>query len=432
MNVIALFLFTISSLIPGVKPHQVIKAAAIQPTPWLLFDTLNLQLSEPYYDVGFYQDGIIFYNPAERNVYLTPMDRPDPENSRPLFNNKEISCSPAAISFTGDYSNGYFTNPVRNTKNQYLEKIYEISIHEDAVSDLTQISFTGDSYRYLHPAVSSDGSLMIYSSDRLPTSGGLDLFFSRKTTAGWSRPANLGETINTSGHEWFPFLDSQNNLLYSSTGLPGYGGYDIFYCPYEQGEWGAPRNLGGSINSPENEWGVSIHNGNRVALLSRTSISGSGGMAIMASLNEDAISRSEVEGDSARNISMIMLNMAEPAVQSAPPPQTEQAIEQKPLTQRQMEPESDVKTEPGELVFRVQIISSLYSNSFPTVLVDGKSYKTYEYFYMGSYRITVGEFDSVTEADAFKVQCRNSGFKQAFVAAFRGDQRETDPSVFKQ
>jgi hypothetical protein len=66
------------------------------------------------------------------------------------------------------------------------------------------------------------------------------------------------------------------------------------------------------------------------------------------------------------------------------------------------------------------------------VLIEGVSYTTYEYFYKGSFRITVGEFDSAKEANAFKLQCLSSGFKQAFVAAFRGDQRETDPFVFKQ
>jgi len=83
------------------------------------------------------------------------------------------------------------------------------------------------------------------------------------------------------------------------------------------------------------------------------------------------------------------------------------------------------------VVFRVQIISSLYENSFPTVFVDGKSYSTYEYFYLGSYRITVGKFDSLKDANAFRLRCLDSGFKQAFVAAFRGDKRETDPSIYK-
>ena len=51
---------------------------------------------------------------------------------------------------------------------------------------------------------------------------------------------------------------------------------------------------------------------------------------------------------------------------------------------------------------------------------------------MGSYRITVGKFSTLKEANEFKVKCLNSGFKQAFVAAFRGDKRVTDPEVYKQ
>ena len=84
------------------------------------------------------------------------------------------------------------------------------------------------------------------------------------------------------------------------------------------------------------------------------------------------------------------------------------------------------------MIFRVQIISSLYENSFPIVFIEGKRYNTYEYYYMGSFRITVGEFKSLEEANAFRIQCLNSGFKQAFVAAFRDGERVTDPSVFKQ
>lgn len=84
------------------------------------------------------------------------------------------------------------------------------------------------------------------------------------------------------------------------------------------------------------------------------------------------------------------------------------------------------------LVYRVQIITSLYENSFPTVFIEGEMYDTYEYFYLGSYRITVGKFDTYEEAREFRLKCLNSGFKQAFVAAFRGDTRVTDPSVFKE
>jgi len=432
MNVVTLFLISIYSLFPIPEPHVWNESDTANTDQWLLFDTLNLHLTDPSFDVAFYQDGILFLKPGEDNIYITPMDRPDPADSRPLFTNKEISCSPAAISFTGDYGSGYYTNLERHNKNRFLEEIFEISIHQDAVSDLSQISFNDDSSRYLHPAVSFDGSMMVFSSDCLPTNGGLDLFVTQKTSAGWSKPVNLGESVNTSGHEWFPFLDSQNNLLFSSTGHSGYGGYDIYFCPYNGVDWGTPQNLGSTINGPQNELGISVHHRKKAALFSRTKISGSGGMAIMATLNEEALHLAGIGEEYAGDISLVLQRMADPAVQTVPLQQPDPVVEPEPINQKQVEPEPMVNALPDKIVFRVQIISSLNEKSFPTVLIEGVSYPTYEYFYKGSYRITVGEFDTVKEANALKLRCLSSGFKQAFVAAFRGDQRETDPSVFKQ
>ena len=415
MSVITSFLVAICSLLLTAYPRfQRSEPDIIQPGEWLLFDTLDLQLTGPCYDVAFYQDGIIFLKPGEETTYLIQIDQPDPVNSRPLFTNKEFSCSPAAFSFPGNYNRGYYSRKIVQDEKHYVEKIYEMSIDNGEVSDIRQISFDSDSSRHLHPAVSSDNSLMVFSSDRLPTSGGLDLFVTQKTTTGWSEPLNLGESINSSGHEWFPFLDRLNNLWFSSTGHSGYGGYDIFICPYNGKEWGLPQNLGRSINSPQNELGISVHPLKQVALFSRVMRSGSGGMAIMVTLNEDASPRDD--------ISLFMQRMADPAVQSVSSIQPEPEIKSEP----------EIKPDTNRVVFRVQIISSLYESSFPTVLIAGKSYSTFEYYYMGSYRITVGEFDTAQDANAFRLQCKGSGFTQAFVAAFRGNKRELDPSVFKQ
>lgn len=433
MCLVTSYLVAICSLFLAATPDSHwSETDAIQPGDWLLFDTLELHLTGPCYDVAFYQDGIIFLKPGEETTYLALLDRPDPENSRPLFINKQFSCSPAGFSFPGDYSRGYYTRAVKRDEKRNVEKIFEMSIENDTVSYLRQISFTSDPYRYLHPAVSSDGLLMVFSSDCLPTNGGLDLFVTRKTSAGWSKPLNIGESINSSGHEWFPFLDSLNNLWFSSTGHSGYGGYDIYISPYNGKEWGEPQNLGKLINGPQNELGISVHPRKQMALFSRVLPSGSGGIAIRVTLNTDAIEGAGIEGASARNISLAMQRMADPAVQPVSRIHPEPEIKPDPSDDEEEDPEPIVKPDPNRVVFRVQIISSLNESSFPTVLVAGKSYSTYEYYYKGSYRITVGQFNSVEEAQAFRLQCINSGFTQAFVAAFRGDKRETDPSVFKQ
>ncbi len=61
-------------------------------------------------------------------------------------------------------------------------------------------------------------------------------------------PVNLGQSINTSSHEWYPFLDQYHNLYFSSSGHMGYGGYDIYVCFFNGTGWGEPQNLSRNFN----------------------------------------------------------------------------------------------------------------------------------------------------------------------------------------
>jgi len=433
MSVITLYLISIYSLIPvTANDHYLSDSLASQAEEWLLVDTLDLNLSSPCYDVSFYQDDIIFLKPGEAINYRTPLDQADPASAKPLFANKQFFGSPASFSFLANYSKGYYTRSLKNGKYGSLGKIFEMSIEDQKVFDLRQLSFTADLYRYIHPAVSSNDSVMVFSSDRLPTSGGLDLFVTKNTADGWSAPISLGEEINSNGHEKFPFLDRENNLWFSSTGHSGYGGYDIFFCPFNGQSWDHPRNLGRSFNGPDNELGICFHPENQVALFSRTDPSGSGGVALRVSLKKASITDSVMEEASPRTISLILQTLADPAIQSINRPQAEPKKEpvQPPIRNENQEPE--LQSVPDLVTFRVQIKSSDKAESTPSVSIAGKSYITNEYYYKGSFRITIGQFETVVEANAFRLQCKKAGFEQAFVAAFRGNKRETNPSVFKQ
>jgi hypothetical protein len=164
-------------------------------------------------------------------------------------------------------------------------------------------------------------------------------------------------------------------------------------------------------------------------------------MAMMLSLNEEALDAAGIDEADARDIVLLIQGMADPAARTMSVTETESETSPEPETMTEPETIAEAAIEESSpptgnnsdpVVFRIQIISSLYENSFPTVLIDGISYKTHEYYYMGSYRITVGRFTRLEEANAFRTRCLDSGFKQAFVAAFREGERVTDPAVFKQ
>lgn len=78
----------------------------------------------------------------------------------------------------------------------------------------------------MHPALSPDGSFMIFASDRPKTFGrttaeeDLDLYVTYKDENGrWSRPRNLGRSINTSENEISPYIAPDGTLYYSSRGF---------------------------------------------------------------------------------------------------------------------------------------------------------------------------------------------------------------------
>ena len=106
------------------------------------------------------------------------------------------------------------------------------------------------------PSLSPDKNALYFSSTRPGGYGGSDLYVSYRLPNGkWSAAQNMGGAINTKGDELAPFIHADNNTLYfTSNGLPGYGGSDIYVTRKDtSGNWGMPENLGYPINTIENE-----------------------------------------------------------------------------------------------------------------------------------------------------------------------------------
>jgi hypothetical protein len=89
------------------------------------------------------------------------------------------------------------------------------------------------------------------------------------------------------------------------------------------------------------------------------------------------------------------------------------------------------QTQP-EIIFRVQFKASAKSLGAFSVTVNGRQYKTYEYFYKGAYRYTIGEFGTLDEALKLNQECKKKEYPDSFVVAFRGSERVLDPQVFKK
>jgi outer membrane protein OmpA-like peptidoglycan-associated protein len=108
--------------------------------------------------------------------------------------------------------------------------------------------------RFVNACLAPDNKTLILGVKRDDTAGEEDLYVCfKKPTGDWTKPKNMGRTLNTIFTESTPFVAADNKSLYfCSEGHPGYGGLDIFVSRRLDDtwlNWSTPQNLGSFINS---------------------------------------------------------------------------------------------------------------------------------------------------------------------------------------
>ena len=109
---------------------------------------------------------------------------------------------------------------------------------------------------YAHYHLNLDENILLMCVERLDGYGDLDIYVSQKYADGtWSKPKNLGNTINTVGAEASVFLAADGKtLFFSSAGHQGYGSYDMYVSKRLDNSWtnwSTPLNLGPKFNSED-------------------------------------------------------------------------------------------------------------------------------------------------------------------------------------
>lgn len=181
------------------------------------------------------------------------------------------------VSLTADGSELYYSVIVN--KNGYANSdIYCVKRKNGKWGESENLGpqINGDRTWESQPTVSADGKTLYFASNRQGGKGGIDIWRCRRLPNGdWSRPENLGATVNTVGNEKMPFLAADGNTLYFlSDGWQGFGGYDIYFTNLADPYGNRPTNLGLPINTEGDEvsFGVTA-DGKRAYFAGRTDAS---------------------------------------------------------------------------------------------------------------------------------------------------------------
>lgn len=175
------------------------------------------------------------------------------------LNNKEhnfvVACSPSGnvLYLANDYqSNRKDGVSVSVRKGRTWSKPQSLDI-EDHYNDNEFVGYH----------LSVDGQTLLMSVERKEGYGKRDLYVSFQQSNGkWSKPKNLGSTINTPDEETSVFLAADSKTIYfASNGRRGIGGLDIYMSKRQDDSWrrwSTPKNLGKEFNTAEHDFNFTI------------------------------------------------------------------------------------------------------------------------------------------------------------------------------
>jgi outer membrane protein OmpA-like peptidoglycan-associated protein len=155
-----------------------------------------------------------------------------------------------------NYLNGRVTTMPDGTNNL---KIFIADFNGKEWTNIRGLPFNSDRYSVGHPALSADNKTLYFISDMPGGFGETDVYKSELVNGSWGTPVNLGETINTSGKEMFPYIDKVGILYFSSNGHPGNGGLDIFAAKEEKPGLYKVINVVTPLNSVYDDFGCVLN-----------------------------------------------------------------------------------------------------------------------------------------------------------------------------
>jgi len=313
-------------------PHQLTGSSFIDYYTSLYSDSLRysiitLTINSEYDEFGpaFFGDNMVFC--SNRSIKKITK-RSDVQTGQTFFNlyavdktsskatlfSKELQTkyNDGPVCFSKDKQNIYITrNTSFKTKETNTLDIFVAQLNGEQWSkDVKRLPIRKGNYTVAHPNLSADNKLLFFSSNMPGGYGGMDLYVCEIKNGFISQPTNLGDKVNTSGNEIFPFLATNGLLYFSSDMHPGLGGYDLFFAKSYNGKYSIPFNLGYPANTPADDFSLLLDPSSKFGFFASNRTGGMGGDDIYAINIKQPLDFCLIEAQVIDNIDSTALNQA--------------------------------------------------------------------------------------------------------------------------
>lgn len=165
-------------------------------------------------------------------------------------------------------SNYFKKKMAKSTKNENNLKLFRAELVGDKWTNVTEMPFNSDEYSCGHPTLSADDKTLYFISDVPGGMGGTDIYKTTYDGTKWGEPQNLGNVVNTSGNEMFPYIHSDGTFYFSSDAHTNMGGLDVFMTYFDGEKWLQVENLNYPLNSSKDDFAFVLKDDNRTGFVS--------------------------------------------------------------------------------------------------------------------------------------------------------------------
>lgn len=215
----------------------------------------DFQTATVYYD-------LVYSKQVDSVTFDAQQELPKELSTKYYEGSPSVSADGKLLFFTRNASKKKEVNVKKKAKNNISDegvnvlKLMQAQLIQGEWKNVTELPVNNIQYSCTHPSSSPDGKTLYFVSNMPGGMGGYDVYKITQNGIGeWSEPVNLGDKVNTKGHEMFPNMVG-GDLYFASNGGIGFGGFDIYRAEQKEGKFIQAENAGVGINSAKDDFAV--------------------------------------------------------------------------------------------------------------------------------------------------------------------------------